>query len=88
QAKNMQLQLRRPRLQITDTSNGLKICSLTGCGVKSWESARDVYSKRRIIIVTKLEIVDWHNYKHLDWITVCRDDDKTIQIQGRRSQNA
>ncbi|GJY64987.1 retrovirus-related pol polyprotein from transposon TNT 1-94 [Tanacetum coccineum] len=30
------------------------------------ESARDVYSKRRIIAVTKLEIVDWHNYKHLE----------------------
>ncbi|GJW63499.1 hypothetical protein Tco_0115383 [Tanacetum coccineum] len=40
------------------------------------ESARDVYSKRRIIAVTKLEIVEWHNYKHLDWITVRRDDDK------------
>ncbi|GJR49988.1 hypothetical protein Tco_1400509 [Tanacetum coccineum] len=40
------------------------------------ESARDVYSKRRIIAVTKLQIVEWHNYKHLDWITVCRDDDK------------
>nr|GEU73163.1 hypothetical protein [Tanacetum cinerariifolium] len=40
------------------------------------ESARDVYSKRRIIVVTKLQIVEWHNYKHLDWITICRDDDK------------
>ncbi|GKD24557.1 hypothetical protein Tco_1230771 [Tanacetum coccineum] len=30
------------------------------------ESARDVYSKRRIIDVTKLEIVEWQNYKHLD----------------------
>ncbi|GJR83558.1 hypothetical protein Tco_0154343 [Tanacetum coccineum] len=40
------------------------------------ESAGDVYSKRRIIAVTKLEIVDWQNYKHLDWITVRRDDDK------------
>ncbi|GJW97838.1 hypothetical protein Tco_0179646 [Tanacetum coccineum] len=40
------------------------------------ESARDVYSKRRIIVVTKLQIVEWHNYKHLDWITVRRDDDK------------
>ncbi|GKC35983.1 hypothetical protein Tco_1048367 [Tanacetum coccineum] len=39
------------------------------------ESARDVYSKRRIIAVTKVEIVEWHNYKHLDWITVRRDDD-------------
>ncbi|GJV96327.1 hypothetical protein Tco_1547904 [Tanacetum coccineum] len=28
------------------------------------ESARDVYSKRRIIAVTKVEIVEWHDYKH------------------------
>ncbi|GJV46751.1 hypothetical protein Tco_1436963 [Tanacetum coccineum] len=34
------------------------------------ESARDVYSKRRIIAVTKLQIVEWHGYKHLDWITI------------------
>ncbi|GJV85758.1 hypothetical protein Tco_1525656 [Tanacetum coccineum] len=39
------------------------------------ESARDVYSKRRIIAVIKVEIVEWQNYKHLDWITVRRDDD-------------
>nr|GFC61313.1 hypothetical protein [Tanacetum cinerariifolium] len=31
------------------------------------ESALDVYSKRRIIAVTELKIVEWHNYKHLDW---------------------
>nr|GFB96949.1 hypothetical protein [Tanacetum cinerariifolium] len=41
-----------------------------------WESARDVYSKRRIIAVTKLQIVEWRNYKNLDWITVRSDDDK------------
>ncbi|GJS41876.1 hypothetical protein Tco_0566919 [Tanacetum coccineum] len=34
----------------------------------SRESARDVYSKRRIIAVTQVEIVEWHDYKHLDWI--------------------
>nr|GEV80406.1 hypothetical protein [Tanacetum cinerariifolium] len=34
------------------------------------ESARDVYSKHRIIAVTELKIVEWHNYKHLDWITL------------------
>ncbi|GJU66345.1 hypothetical protein Tco_1252604 [Tanacetum coccineum] len=39
------------------------------------ESTRDVYSKRRIIAVTKVEIVEWQNYKNLDWITVRRDDD-------------
>nr|GFA73231.1 hypothetical protein [Tanacetum cinerariifolium] len=32
------------------------------------ESALDVYSKRRIIAVTELKIVEWHDYKHLDWI--------------------
>ncbi|GJW99251.1 hypothetical protein Tco_0181059 [Tanacetum coccineum] len=34
------------------------------------ESARDVYSKHRILAITKLKIVKWHNYKYLDWITV------------------
>ncbi|GKD75193.1 hypothetical protein Tco_1333475 [Tanacetum coccineum] len=32
--------------------------------------------KRRIITVTKLQIVEWHGYKRLDWIIVRRDDDK------------
>nr|GFB09900.1 hypothetical protein [Tanacetum cinerariifolium] len=44
------------------------------------ESARDVYSKRRIIAVTELKIVKWHNYKHLDWITMRRDDDKLYKF--------
>nr|GEW61111.1 hypothetical protein [Tanacetum cinerariifolium] len=46
-----------------------------------WESALDVYSKRRIIAVTELQIVEWHNYKHLDWITVRRDDDKLYKFK-------
>ncbi|GJU73319.1 hypothetical protein Tco_1264724 [Tanacetum coccineum] len=45
------------------------------------EFARDVYSKRRIIAVTKLQIVKWHNYKHLDWITIRRDDDKLYKFK-------
>nr|GEV02361.1 hypothetical protein [Tanacetum cinerariifolium] len=45
------------------------------------ESARDVYSKRRIFAVTELQIVEWHNYKHLDWITVRRDDDKLYKFK-------
>ncbi|GJV02616.1 ribonuclease H-like domain-containing protein [Tanacetum coccineum] len=45
------------------------------------ESACDVFSKHRIIVVTKLEIVDWHNYKHLDWIIVRRDDDKLYKFK-------
>nr|GEX39693.1 putative reverse transcriptase domain-containing protein [Tanacetum cinerariifolium] len=45
------------------------------------ESALDVYSKRRIIDVTDLKIVEWHNYKHLDWISVRRDDDKIYKFK-------
>nr|GEZ85396.1 hypothetical protein [Tanacetum cinerariifolium] len=45
------------------------------------ESACDVYSKHRIITVTELKIVEWHNYKHLDWITMRRDDDKLYKFK-------
>nr|GEU54059.1 hypothetical protein [Tanacetum cinerariifolium] len=45
------------------------------------ESALDVYSKRRIIAVMDLKIVEWHSYKHLDWITVRRDDDKLYKFK-------
>nr|GEV95899.1 hypothetical protein [Tanacetum cinerariifolium] len=45
------------------------------------ESARDVYSKRKIIAVTELQIVEWHNYKHLDWITMRKDDDKLYKFK-------
>nr|GFA94053.1 hypothetical protein [Tanacetum cinerariifolium] len=45
------------------------------------ESALDVYSKRRIIAVTELKIVEWHDYKHLDWISVRRDDDQIYKFK-------
>nr|GFB70396.1 hypothetical protein [Tanacetum cinerariifolium] len=45
------------------------------------ESALVVYSKRRIIAVTELKIVEWHDYKHLDWILVRRDDDKIFKFK-------
>nr|GEV98834.1 hypothetical protein [Tanacetum cinerariifolium] len=45
------------------------------------ESVRDVYSKRRIIAVTELQIIEWYNYKHLDWITVRREDDKLYKYK-------
>nr|GEZ86704.1 hypothetical protein [Tanacetum cinerariifolium] len=45
------------------------------------EYARDVYSKRRIIAVTELQIVEWRKYKHLDWITIRRDDDKLYKFK-------
>nr|GEX21442.1 hypothetical protein [Tanacetum cinerariifolium] len=45
------------------------------------ESARGINSKCRIIAVTELQIVEWHNYKHLDWIIVRRDDDKLYKFK-------
>nr|GFB97547.1 hypothetical protein [Tanacetum cinerariifolium] len=45
------------------------------------ESALDVYSKRRIIVVPNLKIVEWHSYKHLDWISVRHDDDKIYKFK-------
>nr|GEU31579.1 retrovirus-related Pol polyprotein from transposon TNT 1-94 [Tanacetum cinerariifolium] len=45
------------------------------------ESARDVYSKRRIIAVTELKIVKWYSYKHLDWIMVRKDNDKLYKFK-------
>nr|GEZ49056.1 hypothetical protein [Tanacetum cinerariifolium] len=36
---------------------------------------------RRIIAVTELKIVEWHNYKHLDWITMQKDDDKLYKFK-------
>nr|GEZ15166.1 hypothetical protein [Tanacetum cinerariifolium] len=35
----------------------------------------------RIIAVTELKIVEWHSYKHLDWITVRRDNDKHYKFK-------
>ncbi|GJY93964.1 hypothetical protein Tco_0509746 [Tanacetum coccineum] len=45
------------------------------------ESTKDVYSRRRIIAVMKHQIVEWHGYKHLDWITVRRADDKLYSFK-------
>nr|GEW58781.1 hypothetical protein [Tanacetum cinerariifolium] len=47
----------------------------------NWESALNVYSKRRIIAIMDLKIVEWHSYKHLDWITVRHDDDKLYKFK-------
>nr|GEW64955.1 hypothetical protein [Tanacetum cinerariifolium] len=35
----------------------------------------------RIIAITDLKIVEWHNYKHLDWISVRHDDDKIYKFK-------
>ncbi|GKE79503.1 hypothetical protein Tco_1545623, partial [Tanacetum coccineum] len=33
------------------------------------------------LLSQKLKIIEWHNYKHLDWITVRRDDDKLYKFK-------
>nr|GFA75929.1 hypothetical protein [Tanacetum cinerariifolium] len=38
----------------------------------------NLLSMWRIIAVTDLKIVEWHSYKHLDWITIRRDDGRNI----------
>nr|GFA32036.1 hypothetical protein [Tanacetum cinerariifolium] len=53
---------------------------------KMWIEEPTGYDKhalwgRRIIAVTELKIVEWHSYKHLDWITVRRDDDKLYKFK-------
>nr|GEV02030.1 reverse transcriptase domain-containing protein [Tanacetum cinerariifolium] len=35
----------------------------------------------RIIAATEIKIVEWHSYKHLDWITMQRDDDKLYKFK-------
>ncbi|GJY08802.1 hypothetical protein Tco_0375856 [Tanacetum coccineum] len=39
-------------------------------------SSKDVYSRRRIIAVTRLKIMKKYDYGHLEEIEVCRDDQK------------
>nr|GFA55648.1 hypothetical protein [Tanacetum cinerariifolium] len=49
------------------------------------KSALNVYSKRRIIAVTDLKIVEWHNYKHLDWISDVYEEYRHLTAYGRSS---
>nr|GFA20931.1 hypothetical protein [Tanacetum cinerariifolium] len=37
--------------------------------------------QQRIIAVTELQIMEWHDYKHLDWISVRRDDDEIYKFK-------
>nr|GEZ04660.1 hypothetical protein [Tanacetum cinerariifolium] len=49
------------------------------------ESSLDVYSKRRIIAVIDLKIVEWYNYKHLDWISDIYEEYRHSAAYGRSS---
>ncbi|GJS39773.1 hypothetical protein Tco_0564816 [Tanacetum coccineum] len=44
-----------------------------------WSEVPVSYDK--IIAVTKFQIVEWHGYKHLDWITIRRADDKLYSFK-------
>nr|GFB75368.1 hypothetical protein [Tanacetum cinerariifolium] len=39
-----------------------------------WKSPHDVYSKRRIIMVTSVKVMQWYDYGYLEEIVVRRDD--------------
>ncbi|GKA87209.1 hypothetical protein Tco_0808920 [Tanacetum coccineum] len=45
------------------------------------ETSKDVYSKHRIIVVTSLKIMEFFGYKHLEEITVQRQDDKLYKFR-------
>nr|GEU98402.1 hypothetical protein [Tanacetum cinerariifolium] len=55
--------------------------SSTGSGKLPEEAQPYKAQHRRIIAVTDLKIVEWHSYKHLDWIMVRRDDDKLYKFK-------
>ncbi|GJW29520.1 hypothetical protein Tco_0046395 [Tanacetum coccineum] len=72
--------LRKP-LPLIPNSGGHQVIPFDQFINNDLEYLSDVYSKRRIIAVTNLQMVKWHNYKHLDWITVRRDDDKLYKFK-------
>ncbi|GJW14997.1 hypothetical protein Tco_0019130 [Tanacetum coccineum] len=76
-----QLDLNNPEVTKTKAAEYGNIKWIEDLVPNIMESARDVYSKRRIIAVKNLQIVEWHNYKHLDWIIVRRDDDKLYKFK-------
>ncbi|GJT62904.1 hypothetical protein Tco_1006437 [Tanacetum coccineum] len=45
------------------------------------ETLKDVYSKHKIIAVTSLKIMEFFGYKHLEEITVQRQDDKLYKFR-------
>nr|GEZ95963.1 hypothetical protein [Tanacetum cinerariifolium] len=48
---------------------------------RQWINWTGSILKRRIMAVTDLKIMELHNYKHLDWISVHRDDDKIYKFK-------
>ncbi|GJR16413.1 hypothetical protein Tco_0799065 [Tanacetum coccineum] len=46
-----------------------------------WSPEKDVYSRRRIIAVTRLKIMKWYDYDYLDEIEVRRDDQQLYMFK-------
>ncbi|GKB24397.1 hypothetical protein Tco_0863798 [Tanacetum coccineum] len=51
------------------------------CFATTRNPLRERLLKKKNYAVTKVEIVEWQNYKHLDWITVRRDDDTLYKFK-------
>ncbi|GJU36243.1 hypothetical protein Tco_1184597 [Tanacetum coccineum] len=49
--------------------------------VTNMETSKNVYSIHRIIVVTSLKIMEFFGYKHLEEITVRRQDDQLYRFQ-------
>ncbi|GKD99886.1 hypothetical protein Tco_1387870, partial [Tanacetum coccineum] len=45
------------------------------------KSKHNVYSRKRIIAVTSLTIIKWHDYDHLDEIEVRREDQQLYKFK-------
>nr|GEU28781.1 hypothetical protein [Tanacetum cinerariifolium] len=44
-------------------------------------SSKDVYSRKRIIVITRLSIMEKYDYGHLEEIEVCREDQKLYKFK-------
>nr|GEY38686.1 hypothetical protein [Tanacetum cinerariifolium] len=61
------------------TLSGLKTWYLAQCGVKCRSAMINMLSGESLIVGAN--IVEWHDYKNLDWITMRRDDDKLYKFK-------
>nr|GEZ34726.1 hypothetical protein [Tanacetum cinerariifolium] len=69
---------------LTRASNSLKTSYVVAADLSELELKKILIEKienNKIIAVTKLQIVEWHNYKHLDWITMRKHDDKLYKFK-------
>nr|GEW75501.1 hypothetical protein [Tanacetum cinerariifolium] len=69
---------------LTRSYNSSKISHVVATNPSELELKKIFIEKmesNKIIAITELQIVEWHKYKHLDWITVPRDDDKLYKFK-------